>query len=254
MMRRAIDAKVLELIAEGALAAPDEARFDALALELFRYQLEHNAPYRRLCEALGAAVERVSHWREIPPVPTGAFKEARLATFPEADEVRTFRTSGSTTERRGELHLDTLELYDASLAATFGAFVCVGVQRIRFLVLAPSLADAPDSSLSYMFDAALRRWGAPESRFYLPRAGRSGRDGLRLRPPPPRPRRAGWARGASGGEPDPRDRRPQGPVAQRGAGRAPSGDRRLARRSAREDRRSVRHVRAREPVLRVDAA
>jgi acyl-CoA synthetase (AMP-forming)/AMP-acid ligase II len=165
MSRRAIDAKVLELIAEGALAPLDDARFDALALELFRHQLERDAPYRRLCEAFGASVALVSHW--IPAVPTGAFKEARLATFPEAEEVQTFRTSGSTGERRGELHLDTLELYDASLAATLGAFLFFDVERIRLLVLAPSFPDAPDSSLSYMFDAAVRRWGTARSRFYL---------------------------------------------------------------------------------------
>jgi hypothetical protein len=167
MTRGAIDAKVLELIAEGALAEPVDARFDRLALELFRYQVEHDAPYRRLCAAFGVSPARVSHWSRIPPVPTGAFKQTRLATFPPAREVCTFRTSGSTTERRGELHLDTLELYDASLAATFGAFVCFDVERIRFFVLAPARADAPDSSLAYMFDAAVRRWGAPGSRFYL---------------------------------------------------------------------------------------
>jgi acyl-CoA synthetase (AMP-forming)/AMP-acid ligase II len=165
--RRALDARVLELIAEGPLGPVDDARFGALALELFRHQLEQNAPYRRLCEAFGIARGQVSHWREIPPVPTGAFKEARLACFPAAEEVRTFRTSGSTGERRGELHLDTLELYEASLAATFGAFVCFDVERIRFLVLAPSLTAAPDSSLSYMFDAAVRRWGTQQSRCYL---------------------------------------------------------------------------------------
>jgi hypothetical protein len=150
----------------GVNAVRSEARFEALALEIFHHQYERNAPYRRLCETFGVQAERVGRWQDIPAVPTGAYKEARLATFPEEEEIRTFRTSGSTTQRPGELHLDTLELYEASLRATFGAYVCAGVRRIRFAVLAPSAAEAPDSSLSHMFSVACREFGTPESRFY----------------------------------------------------------------------------------------
>jgi hypothetical protein len=104
-----------------------------------------------MCRAFGYAPDRVRSWREIPAVPTGAFKQARLAAFPPSAEVALFRTSGSTTSSPGELHLDTLALYEASLLATFSAFICPGVtqgERMRFLVLAPNAADAPHSSLS----------------------------------------------------------------------------------------------------------
>jgi hypothetical protein len=109
----------------------------------------------------------VRDWRQIPAVPTGAFKEARLATFPREATLRTFRTSGSSTDARGQLELDTLALYDASLLATFGAFLCPDVRRIRFLVLAPSAAELPDSSLSYMFERAMREFGNEDSRFCI---------------------------------------------------------------------------------------
>ena len=170
MSRQALDQRVLDWIAEGVGGPADDARFDALALELFAYQYEHNEPYRRMCEAFGRPPRAVGSWRDIPPVPAGAFKEARLATFPPSACVRIFRTSGSTTQVRGELHLDTLALYEASLLATFGAYLCAG-DRPRFAVLAPPPADAPDSSLSYMFDCALRRLGAPGSRFFASAAG-----------------------------------------------------------------------------------
>jgi hypothetical protein len=158
---------VLDWIGEGALAPTDEERFGSLALELFAYQHRHNAAYRRLCEAYRVEPATVRSWEEIPAVPTGAFKEARLATFPEDQEVRTFRTSGSTTDLRGELHLDTLEVYEASLLATLSAYVCPEGNPIRFAVLAPSGAEVPDSSLSHMFDVAVRALGTPESRFYV---------------------------------------------------------------------------------------
>jgi hypothetical protein len=165
-VRRSLDERVLALIGEGPEASHDDARFAALALDLFAYQYQNNAPYRRLCDALGRPPERVSDWREIPPVPSGAFKEARLACFAPEREVRVFRTSGSTTRERGALHLDSLALYEASLLASFDAYLCQG-ERLRFAILAPPASEAPDSSLSYMFDCALRKLGAEGSRFWV---------------------------------------------------------------------------------------
>jgi hypothetical protein len=77
-----------------------------------------------------------------------------------------FRTSGSSTRDRGALHLDTLALYEASLLASFDTYLCQG-ERLRFAVLAPPTSEAPDSSLSYMFDCALRNFGAAGSRFWV---------------------------------------------------------------------------------------
>jgi hypothetical protein len=162
---------VLDWIGEGALAPTDEERFGSLAIGLFTYQYRHNAAYRRLCEAYGVGPSTVRSWQEIPAVPTGAFKEARLATFPEDRKIRTFRTSGSSTDRRGELHLDTLEVYEASLLATLSAYVCPEGLPVRFVVLAPSGAEVPDSSLSHMFEVAVRALGSPESRFYVSAQG-----------------------------------------------------------------------------------
>jgi hypothetical protein len=169
MTRAELDAEVLAWISEGVDAPPDEARFDRLARAMFQHQYDANEPYRKLCQAFGRGPDDVGHWSEIPAVPTGAFKEARLAAFPESRTARVFRTSGSSTEARGELHLDTLELYEASLLATFGAFVCP--DRVRLLVLAPPLGDAQDSSLSYMFDAAVRTLGGDGSRFVFGHGG-----------------------------------------------------------------------------------
>lgn len=180
MTRADLDREVLDWIAEGALAREDEARFDRLARSLFVWQYAHNDPYRRMCDALSGSRGRVQHWSQIPSVPTGAFKEARLASFPESACIRTFESSGSTSGVRGKLQLDTLALYDASLRATFGAFVCPDVEKIRFLVLAPSLAQDPTSSLSYMFDAALGHWGTSDSAYGVDASGLDSRRTLEV--------------------------------------------------------------------------
>jgi hypothetical protein len=172
--RAELERAILAWIAEGVDAPADESRFDSLAVALFRLQFEQGAAYRRLCAAFGADTGVVGGWRDIPVVPTGAFKEARLAVFPPEATIRVFRTSGSTTEARGALHLDTLALYDASLLATFRAYLCPDVERIRFVVLAPPADEADDSSLSYMFERAMRELGTPGSRFWI------GAEGLDL--------------------------------------------------------------------------
>jgi hypothetical protein len=164
--RAELEREVLAWIAEGVDAPADDARFERLALALFHLQVEQGSAYRRLCAAFGRDSRAVRHWREIPAVPTGAFKEARFAIFPPEATVRTFRSSGTSASARGALELDDLTLYDASLEATFRAFICPDAP-LRFLVLAPPAADAPDSSLSYMFARAVERMGTPASRFLV---------------------------------------------------------------------------------------
>ncbi len=164
--RAALDAELLAWMREGWVE--DERRFARLALELFAFQFEHCAPYRRFCRGRGATPATVASWREIPPVPTGAFKELDLASFPLEREVHRFRTSGTSTVRRGTLHLDTLELYEASLLPAFRRHVLPDLgegERAALRVLAPSAEEAPESSLSHMFAVVLRELGTPDSGF-----------------------------------------------------------------------------------------
>lgn len=151
--RAELDAAVLAWMREDDFA-PDDARFDALARALFEFQFARCEPFRRLCERRDRTPEQVGSWRDIPSVPTGAFKEMALRSFPAERTIHTFRTSGTATDARGELHLDTLEVYEASLLPSFrrGVLPDLGTdERMPFVVLASTRDDAPDSSLSHMF-------------------------------------------------------------------------------------------------------
>ena len=167
--RAALDARVLAWLREPVASwRDDDDRFGALALDLFAFQFAHCAPYRRFCERRDRTPDRVASWREIPAVPAGAFKELALRSFPAERERHVFRTSGTATERRGELHLDTLELYEASLLPSFRRGVLPDLppgSRARIRVLAPSPEEAPDSSLSHMFGVVLRDVGDAASGF-----------------------------------------------------------------------------------------
>ena len=150
--------------------AEDEARFASLALELFAFQFERCAPYARFCEGRGRTPRSVRSWREIPAVPTGAFKELTLRSFPAERTCKVFRTSGTSHGRRGALPLDTLEVYEASLLPSFERFVLPDLaagERASFAMLAPSPGEDGESSLSHMFGTLVERRGSPRSAFFV---------------------------------------------------------------------------------------
>jgi hypothetical protein len=70
---------------------------------------------------------------------------------------------GTTAAHTGNLPLDDPELYELSLERAFRHHVVPDRDAIRILVVAASAAEAPHSSLSYMFDHVRRRFGSPGS-------------------------------------------------------------------------------------------
>lgn len=150
-------------------AARDEARFEALALGLFRFQYGACTPYRLYCDALGRNPGSVACANDVPAVPTGAFKEFALRCFPEEETILTFHTSGTATDRRGALHLDTLALYETSLLASLRRCFLTDLQdarpTMRFLALSP--VHAPDSSLTHMFATLAAAHGSEASGYDL---------------------------------------------------------------------------------------
>lgn len=127
--------------------------FGAIALACFEHQFSSIEPYRAVCARRGVTPANVSDWREIPAVPTLAFKVAGLcAGTPE----RTFLTTGTTqgTAQRGRHSMPHLDLYRRSAIAGMRKFLLPDVQRIRMLSLVHSAAERPESSLGQMVDWA----------------------------------------------------------------------------------------------------
>jgi hypothetical protein len=152
---------LLALIRRGAAGPRDDAGFATLALRVFAHQFAHNRPYRLYCERRGVTPQAVRDWREIPAVPTDAFKAAALVCGDPATAPTVFRTSGTTegTERRGRHYFPELALYDAALRAGFGAHLLPDGARLRYVSLIPHPAAAPDSSLSHMAGEVARDYG-----------------------------------------------------------------------------------------------
>ncbi|HEX5716196.1 MAG TPA: hypothetical protein VF179_08560 [Thermoanaerobaculia bacterium] len=142
---------------------PTTASFEELALEAFAFQFERIEPYRRMCQGRGAVPGAVTGWRNVPPVPTAAFKSLTLAAEPAKE---TFRSSGTTSgggEARSVHHHPYPDLYRLTIDASFPRFCLPLRNQAPMLSLIPTREQLPDSSLSFMIDHVLARWGTPES-------------------------------------------------------------------------------------------
>lgn len=131
----------------------DPARFDDLARRVFTLQYERNAPYRRYCDRRGRSPRSVGSVVEIPAIPVSAFKELDLIVA-GLGTGRTYLTSGTTggSEHRGRHHVADPSLYRDAARAEFRRAVLPDDVRPRFLALAPSIAERPESSLCEMID------------------------------------------------------------------------------------------------------
>ena len=167
---QALDARILAAIERWQRTDEglDDAAFDALALELFAYQIRYNEPYARYCASRGVSASAPPRsWHEIPPAPAAAFKSAALATFDPATAALVFETSGTTSGRPGRHYLETRDLYDAALLAAFDRFMLPDGARLRYLNLVPNPAERPQSSLGYMMGRVSETRGDGRTGWYV---------------------------------------------------------------------------------------
>ncbi len=158
------------------LTGHTDTEFNGLALTLFTLQFGHNEPYRKLCIARGMTPGNVTHWTQIPTVPTAAFKEFEMTCLPQEQRTRVFHSSG-TTEQRPSRHFhnaESLAVYEASLWPWMRENLRFTIGDLRLLSLTPPAGQVTHSSLVYMFDVAQQKMGADESAF----VGRVGADGV----------------------------------------------------------------------------
>ncbi len=146
--------------------AADEGEFNRLALALFAFQRKRVPIYGALCERRGAGPESVLDWRQIPAVPTRAFKEYEVSSIPAGERTRVFHSSGTTGQvpSRHFHNAESLSLYEASLLPWFERhFFATQPAPMKMLLLTPEIA--PHSSLVHMLAAVRLHFGTPESTF-----------------------------------------------------------------------------------------
>jgi acyl-CoA synthetase (AMP-forming)/AMP-acid ligase II len=161
--RSALTGRVAALIDDLGGTGRDDARRDALLLDLARWQARAVEPYRRLLAARGVSAERASSPGEVPALPTDVFRHVRVASHTPANDQRVFRTSGTLSGARGVHHLRTLALYDRAARSAAQAAFFPDHKQLRLVSLVPTEREAPDSSLAYMIARFFEWFGAADS-------------------------------------------------------------------------------------------
>ncbi|HVA40569.1 MAG TPA: hypothetical protein VNF49_07875 [Candidatus Binataceae bacterium] len=166
-----IDDQVLSFI-----EAPEPARFEALALEVFRHQFGAVAPYRELCLSRGLRPDQIGSLDEVPALSTAAFKYAQLddpVTTGRVGDARVFMTSGTTVGRdtRGRHRVPRLDIYRASALGHLRRMMFPDGARTRMLSFHPTAERMPESSLGQMISWMIAEFGAGEALCVADRGG-----------------------------------------------------------------------------------
>jgi hypothetical protein len=149
--RVALHTRILMLIAQLADGSRNDAARDALLLDIHAYQRRWVAPYARFCSQRA---------QPCPALPTDAFRFARIASRHEDEDVRVFRSSGTTQSDRSLHAFADLSLYDAGAQAAARYMLFPDRERMDLLILAPPASELLDSSLSYMLSKFVTWFGA----------------------------------------------------------------------------------------------
>lgn len=150
-------------------------RFDALALDIARFQARWSPGFRRLCERHGgfSSVER------IPAVPSDAFRLARVAVHPPELDVARFVTSGTSGDERGTHCFRTTATYaEVALAWARPALCPTGTGPRVVLAVAQDPGDPGESSLGFMMRLFMRAFDGRARDAWLLDAGRVRLDAL----------------------------------------------------------------------------
>jgi hypothetical protein len=146
-------------------AIQNSQEFEQKALEVFRYQFEHNTVYRSFCDLLYKNPSDIKTVKEIPFLPISFFKSHEVVASQKETEA-TFTSSGTTASITSKHHVKDLSLYENSFqkgfVQSYGA-----IEEYVILALLPSYLEREGSSLVYMVDHLIKESTHEDSGFYL---------------------------------------------------------------------------------------
>ncbi|SHG96358.1 LuxE/PaaK family acyltransferase [Winogradskyella jejuensis] len=142
-----------------------EKEFKDLALEVFRFQFEHNSVYRSFCDLLFKHPSDIKAIEDIPFLPIQFFKSHEVLSSRNPIE-KTFTSSGTTGSTTSKHHVTDLSIYKTSFRKGFTHFYG-NIEDYVVLALLPSYLERDGSSLIYMAEDLIKNSKQPESGFYL---------------------------------------------------------------------------------------
>lgn len=126
----------------------DPRAFEALALDVFKYQYAHNEVYKRFVDTLGKSPEKIDRIEKIPFLPIEFFKSHTVTTF-DAEPQIVFESSGTTSSTTSRHFVSDLALYEVLSRKTFEQMYG-SLTDYHIFALLPSYLERNNSSLVYM--------------------------------------------------------------------------------------------------------
>ena len=153
------------MLEEAIFQISNEKEYEALALQVFRYQYEHVSVYQEFCKHLKISKKSVQSLEDIPFLPIQFFKSHEILSN-EKNHDLIFTSSGTTGSIPSKHFVAHRKLYEKSFLKGFQHYYG-NPEDWTILALLPSYLEREGSSLVYMVDALIRKSHASESGFYL---------------------------------------------------------------------------------------
>jgi hypothetical protein len=143
----------------------NEGSFEDLALEIFRFQYQHNSIYRTYVDMLKFNPQKINKLPDIPFLPIQFFKTHHIKTT-DFEPVYEFHSSGTTQTIASHHFIKDIELYRQSFTKGFELFYGP-VENYCIIGLLPSYLERSNSSLVFMVNELIRKSRHEQSGFYL---------------------------------------------------------------------------------------
>lgn len=139
--------------------------FEALAIDVFRFQHENTSVYRQFCEMINCDINTVSRLKDIPFLPIQFFKSHQIIAEHKTTES-IFTSSGTTGDKTSRHLVHSLSVYERTFRKTFNQFYG-DIEDYVVLALLPSYLERSGSSLIYMAQDFIKNSKHSDSGFYL---------------------------------------------------------------------------------------
>ena len=142
-----------------------EADFDVLALDVFRFQAENNPLYQQYIQLSGVSPEKIAHWTEVPFLPIELFKSHEILTGSEP-VLFSFESSGTTGQIPSKHPVCDPGFYQQISKIAFEREYGP-LSDYHIFALLPSYLERSTSSLVFMMDHFIKESQSDLSGFYL---------------------------------------------------------------------------------------
>jgi hypothetical protein len=142
-----------------------ETDFDALALDVFRFQAANNLLFKQYIELSGVSPEKIAHWTQVPFLPIELFKNYEVLTGSQP-VLFSFESSGTTGQIPSKHPVCDPGFYQQISKIAFEREYGP-LSDYHIFALLPSYLERSTSSLVFMMDHFIKESKSELSGFYL---------------------------------------------------------------------------------------